>query len=86
MNKQPEQEPVACHHCHDGKDVPDGETCNKCGFTHLPYGYTTPPQRTWKHLTGEDILKCIPSAIFNGDLHATTFALEIEAVLKEKNT
>jgi hypothetical protein len=40
----------------------------------------------WKYLTEADIQKCIPSAMFNGDLHATTFALEIEAILKEKNT
>ncbi len=42
---QLEHEPVSCPCCHDGKDVPDGETCNECGFTHLPYGCTTKPLR-----------------------------------------
>ena len=41
---QSEQKLVVCPHCHDGEDVPEGETCNECGFTHLPYGCAVAPQ------------------------------------------
>ena len=55
-----------------------------CGFA-LPL-YTTPPQRPWQGLTGEEIntIAATPAAIPGSYVHS--FARAIEAKLKEKNT
>jgi len=84
---QPEQEPVA----HD----PLPRACNLAGVdyqtflkikAYMPVHATTPPQRTWVGLTGEDVVKAYDdyqsgrvSAGFMGAIRA------IEAKLKEKN-
>jgi hypothetical protein len=50
------------------------------------YLYTHPPQRTWVGLTDEEVIAASASATYMDDLDAWTFAREIEAKLKEKNT
>jgi hypothetical protein len=57
-------------------------------FTHdLPL-YTTPPRRTWVGLTYEDMV-ALQKDLYNAkgeSVLPTTFAMAVEAKLKEKNT
>ena len=85
-----EQEPVAVHqfrspHCSDWYDgVPDHHD------GHGPYEtrtlYTSPPQRTWIWLTAQKVA-AIAEGVYGSTHHDDiTFAMEIQAKLKEENT
>ena len=91
-----EQEPVATdwERIARVQDAKLRAMCNEAGgFEKLcevmdKYERTTPPQRTWVGLTYEDMVK-LQKDLFDAkgeSVLPTTFAMAVEAKLKEKNT
>ena len=91
--EQPAQEPVAYCYVQKGTSVDiltfDAEPDDAVTGTLFPL-YTTPPQRPWVGLTGEEMQDCIKTADYNqGQYKRTAYwahlATAIEAALRSKN-
>jgi hypothetical protein len=83
---EPAQKPVAWQwlgSAHFRKKIP--KNADKTAWNPL---YTTPPQRPWVGLTYEDMVK-LQKDLYDAkgeSVLPTTFAMAVEAKLKEKNT